>query len=250
MVQEAINEVGRFGDQTSSRSLTPEPAPSLNQNSISPEVRSALSVRPIEDNYNIPGSRSLFNIASTTGPLNAFKGLLFSTPVFNLLSTDDAPEIANKKAYVESAKNFVATAFQAGTAEFGNREREQLLDDIDTALDVIDTPDAYRERMYALDDRLQQLQSQNLAIYNDRNQTVAEQRKAMERLNVIHQTRVLVGVPVNAPNGTDPRIKQMVLNNPVGTPFGIRYTTEEGGPQGVYLITQEMKDRYAPPGAL
>jgi hypothetical protein len=97
---------------------------------------------------------------------------------------------------------------------------------------------------------LQQLQSQNLAIYNDRNQTVAEQRKAMERLNVIHQTRVLVGVPLNAQNGTDPRLKQIILNNPVGTPFEIRYTTEEGGNQGVYSISQEMKDRFAPPGAL
>jgi hypothetical protein len=250
LVREAIDQVGRFGDQTSSRNLTSEPAPSLNQNSISPEVRSALSVRPIEDNYNIPESRSLFNIADATGPLNAFKGLLFSTPVFNLLSTDDAPEIANKKAYVEAAKNFVVTAFQAGTAEFGNREREQLLNDIDAALAVIDTPDAYRERVYALDDRLQQLQSQNLAIYNDRNQTVADQRKAMERLNVIHETRVLVGVPLNAQNGNDPRLKQIILNNPVGTPFGIRYTTEGGGNQGVYQVTEEMKNRFAPPGAL
>jgi hypothetical protein len=104
--------------------------------------------------------------------------------------------------------------------------------------------------VYALDDRLQQLQSQNLAIYNDRNQTVADQRKAMERLNVIHETRVLVGVPLNAQNGNDPRLKQIILNNPVGTPFGIRYTTEGGGNQGVYQVTEEMKNRFAPPGAL
>jgi hypothetical protein len=130
LVQEAIDTVGRFGDQTGSRRLTAAPAPSFDQRDIPPDLRSPLSVRPIEDNYNMPGSRSLFNIADATGPINAFKGMMFNIPLLNALSTDDAPEIANKAAYAEAVQNFITTSFQAGTDRFGNIERQQLLDEI------------------------------------------------------------------------------------------------------------------------
>jgi len=203
--------------------------------------RNPLRISPREDSYYEANMPSLFNAASAQGPIPALKAFTFRTPLLNMISTSDAGSITEGRQFIQSVKNALTTGFQAGTDRFSNTEREQLLADLDVLATVIDRPEAFQARLFAMDNALQSFQLAALARYNNQEMNAADQVAASGKLADIHEIRALIGVPLHVNGSSDPRLRGIVLNNPVGTPL---YMIDSSGTVPS-VVSQELKNLYS-----
>ena len=203
--------------------------------------RNPLSVAPRTDSYYEPGMPSLFNAATAVGPLPALKSFAFQTPILNMVATSDAGNVTQGRQFIDAVKNALTAGFQAGTDRFSNTERQQLLADLNVLASVIDTPEAFQTRLFALDDALQGFQEMALSTYRNTGMPAEDRRAAAQKLADIHEIRALVGTPLHISGTSDPRANNIIQNNPVGTPL---YLLDSNGMR-VRTITQGMKDALA-----
>ena len=206
--------------------------------------RNPLKASPREDSYYEANMPSLFNAANAQGPVPALKAFTFRTPLLNMVSTSDAGSITQGRQFIQGVKNALTSGFQAGTDRFSNTEREQLLADLDVAATVIDTPEAFQARLFAMDNALQSFQLAALARYNNQELNAADQVNAANKLADIHEIRALIGVPLHVNGTSDPRLRGIVLNNPVGTPL---YVIDNRG-MLPSVVSQELKNLYTQEG--
>lgn len=223
------------------------PAPSATDSSAAGQVgfsvleRSPLSANPVADSYYQAGMPTFFNAAKAQGPLPALKSFVFRTPILNALSTTDAANATTGRQFLEAMKSALPVAFQAGTDRFTNDERNQLLADLGVGAKVIDTPEAFVARLFALDDSLQRMQAAAMARYNNRELSDEDLRLASTRLANIHEVRALIGAPLHLNGVEDPRAREIALSAPVGTPL---YVVDSNGVRAT-TVTQEFKDRFS-----
>lgn len=203
--------------------------------------KSPLSVSPRGDSYYEPGMPSLFNAATAVGPIPALKSVVFQTPILNSIATSDAGNATQGRQFIESVKNALTAGFQAGTDRFSNTEREQLLADLRVMATVVDTPEAFQTRLFAMDDALQGFQEMALSNYRNTEMPAEYRRAAAQKLADIHEIRALVGAPLHINGSSDPRARSIIQNNPVGTPL---YRIDSSGIRAG-VITQGMKDALA-----
>lgn len=203
--------------------------------------KSPLSVSPRGDSYYEPGMPSLFNAATAVGPIPALKSVVFQTPILNSIATSDAGNATQGRQFIESVKNALTAGFQAGTDRFSNTEREQLLADLRVMATVVDTPEAFQTRLFAMDDALQGFQEMALSNYRNTEMPAEDRRAAAQKLADIHEIRALVGAPLHINGSSDPRARSIIQNNPVGTPL---YRIDSSGIRAG-VITQGMKDALA-----
>lgn len=203
--------------------------------------KSPLSVSPRGDSYYEPGMPSLFNAATAVGPIPALKSVVFQTPILNSIATSDAGNATQGRQFIESVKNALTVGFQAGTDRFSNTEREQLLADLRVMATVVDTPEAFQTRLFAMDDALQGFQEMALSNYRNTEMPAEYRRAAAQKLADIHEIRALVGAPLHINGSSDPRARSIIQNNPVGTPL---YRIDSSGIRAG-VITQGMKDALA-----
>lgn len=203
--------------------------------------RDPLSVNPRTDSYYEQGMPSLFNAATAVGPIPALKAFVFQTPILNTVATSDAGNVTQGRQFIESVKNALTAGFEAGTDRFSNTERQQLLDDLNVLASVIDTPEAFQTRLFALDDALQGFQEAALSTYRNTGMPAEDSRAAARKLADIHEIRALVGAPLHINGMSDPRANNIIRNNPVGTPL---YLLDSNGMR-MGAITQGMKDALA-----
>jgi len=223
------------GAGTPERAAAPEDSPITGQSILQ---RSPLSVVPRADSYYAEGLPSLFNASTAVGPIPALKSFVFQTPILNAVAASDAGNATQGRQFIESVKNALTTGFQAGTDRFSNTEREQLLKDLDIAANVIDRPEAFQTRLFALDDALQGFQEMSLSTYRNADMPAENRRAAAQKLADIHEIRALIGAPLHLNGGADPRAADIIRNNPVGTPL---YILDSSGMRSS-VITQRMKD--------
>jgi len=114
------------------------------------------------------------------------------------------------------------------------------LSDLNVAATVIDRPEAFRERLFAMDNVLQNYQMGALSTYRNTEFPAEDRRNAVTKLSDIHEIRALIGVPLHVNGTTDPRLKDIILGNPIDTPF---YVIDSAGTRP-FQITQELKDLY------
>lgn len=236
---EAINAQGRIRINTSN---TTGPVTGPDEQVMPVLERNPLTVQPRSENYNEARMPSLFNAADKgTGVVPTFYAALFRWPVLNAMAPQLAGANTEARTYLNAVSNALTTAFRADTEDptFAESERKQLANDISAAAEVIDTPDAYKRRLFALDDRLTSLQQSALGRYRAEGIPADQKRAAIQQLNALHELRALVGVPLNVSDKSDPRQYDIIGRYPVGTVFYIR-----SGPDGNTIpltITEAMK---------
>jgi hypothetical protein len=204
--------------------------------------RNALRVMPRTENYFEPNMPSLFNASEAQGPIPALKAFAFRTPIVSAIASSDAGSITQGRQFIEAVKNSLTAGFQAGTDRFTNSERQQLLADLNMAATVVDRPEAFRVRLFTLDDALQGFQAAALATYNNSDMPAEDRRNASSKLADIHEIRALIGAPLHATSLMDPRLVDIVKRYPVGTPLTLLTdpTTGESTPT-MYRINEQMK---------
>ena len=247
----ALNEQGYdAAGQGTSTGQQPAPLgnpPSIDDQSFLPPLeRNALLIQPRSENYSEPNMPSLWGATNTTGPMPILRGLLFRTPVLNALSTSDAGNITQAREFIQATKNALVSGFQAGTDRFSNTEREQLLKDLDIEPSVLDQPEAFRRRLYALDDTLQGFQASALAVYRNMDLPADARRDAALKLTDIHEIRTIIGTPLHASSTNDPRLPEMIARYPIGTSIYLMQDPKGGEGVTAYQITQQMKDFVKP----
>ena len=204
--------------------------------------RNPLIIQPRTENYSEPNMPSLWGATNSVGPVPALKGVLFRTPVLSALATSDAGNITQAREFIQATKNALVSGFQAGTDRFSNTERDQLLKDLDIAPTILDQPEAFRRRLYALDDTLQGFQASALAVYNNMSMPDDARRDAALKLSDIHEIRTIIGTPLHASGTLDPRLPEMIARYPIGTPIYLMQDPKGGEGVTAYQITQAMKD--------
>lgn len=205
--------------------------------------RDALRVMPRTENYFEPNMPSLFGASEAVGPIPTLNAFTFRTPILNAIATSNAGSVTDGRQFIEAVKNSLTAGFQAGTDRFTNTERQQLLADLNMAATVVDTPEAFRTRLFTLDDALQSFQEAAQATYGNPNMPAEDRRNAASKLADIHEIRALIGVPLHANSLMDPRLVEIVRRYPVGTPVTLltNPSTGESTPT-VYLINEQMKN--------
>jgi hypothetical protein len=236
---EAINAQGRIGINTSN---TTGPVTGPDEQALPVLERNVLTVQPRSENYFEANMPSLFNAADKgTGPLPTFNTFLFRTPILNAMAPELAGTNTEARTYLNAVANSLTTAFRADTEDptFAESERRELASAINAASSVIDQPEAYKRRLFALDDRLISLQQSALRRYRAEGIPADQKRAAIQQLNALHELRALVGAPLNISSISDPRGDDIIRRYPVNTVFYIR-----SGPDGNTIpqtITEEMK---------
>jgi hypothetical protein len=209
--------------------------------------RNILTVQPRSENYFEANMPSLYNAADAQGPVPALNAFLFRTPILNAVAGSSAGSQTEGRQFIEAAKNSLAAGFQAGTDRFSNAERQQVLSDLNVASAAFDNPDAFKRRLFALDDTLQSIQASALATYRNTDLPPDSRKQAMDKLNDVHEIRALIGVPLHISDPEDPRAVDIVSRYPLGTEFLV--TTGPDGQTVRRVVTQEMKDRLSGTGA-
>jgi hypothetical protein len=233
-VDDALAASGR----TPAATTAAEPAETAEGEAVAILERSPLQVKPRSDSYYEQNMPSLFNAATAQGPIPALKSFVFQMPLLNTLAASDAGSVTQGRQFIEATKNALTEGFQAGTDRFSNTERQQLLSDLDVAANVIDRPEAFQTRLFALDDTLQRFQEAALSTYRNTQMPADVRRAAAGKLADIHEIRALIGAPLHLNGGADPRAADIIRNNPVGTPL---YRLDSRGMRAS-VITQRMKD--------
>jgi len=208
--------------------------------------RNALLIQPRTENYSEPNMPSLWGATNSVGPVPSIKGLLFRTPLLSALAASDAGNITQAREFIQATKNALVSGFQAGTDRFSNTERQQLLKDLDLAPSVLDQPEAFRRRLYALDDTLQGFQASALAVYNNMGIPAKDRQDAALKLTDIHEIRTIIGTPLHASGTLDPRLPEMIARYPIGTSIYLMQDPNGGAGVTAYQITQQMKDLVKP----
>ncbi len=236
-LQDALAARGR----TPAASTAAAPAETAEGEAVAILERNPLQARPRSDSYYEQNMPSLFNAATAQGPIPALKSVVFQTPLLNTLAASDAGSVTQGRQFIEATKNALTAGFQAGTDRFSNTERQQLLNDLDVAANVIDTPEAFQTRMFALDDALQRFQEAALSTYRNTQMPAESRRAAAGKLADIHEIRALIGAPLHLNGVEDPRAREIALNAPVGTPL---YIVDSNGMRAT-TVTQQLKDLYS-----
>lgn len=219
-----------------------QPVAPTDQSTVPILERDALRVMPRTENYFEPNMPSLFNASEAQGPIPFLNSFAFQTPIVNAVAASDAGSISQGRQFIQAVKNSLTAGFQAGTDRFTNSERQQLLTDLNIGASVIDRPEAFRLRMYTLDDALQGFQAAALATYNNVDMPAEDRRNAASKLADIHEIRALVGVPLHATSLMDPRLVDIAKRYPVGTRVILLTNPKTGeATPTVYEITEEVK---------
>lgn len=205
--------------------------------------RNVLTVQPKTENYFEANMPSLYNAAGAQGPMPALNSFAFGTPILNAIATSSAGAQTEGRQFIEAVKNSLASGFQAGTDRFSNTERQQVLNDLNVAAAVMDTPEAFRRRLFALDDGLQAIQAGALATYRSMELPPDQRKAAMDKLSDVHEIRALIGVPLHVSGVSDPRLIDIALRYPAGTQFVI--TTGPDGNSQTRVVTPEGKAEAA-----
>jgi hypothetical protein len=209
-------------------------------------LRNPLAIAdPRTEDYGQPGVASLFNAAdNATGPVSTISAGMFRTPGLASLANQTAGQAVEARTFVRLTTNAIIEGFKANTDRFTAEERRKLEGFLDTLPGLIDTPDRYRQNLFALDELLQANQIAALGRYRNTDMNMSARRAAQESAATIHEIRTLVGVPlhINAPD--DPRLEGVVRRYPVGTSFLV---VNDPSVSGISrrTITQEMKDRVS-----
>lgn len=235
-VEDALAASGYYAGGRDGQQVEEEPTQELTLLQKNP-----LSVSPRGDSYYEEGMPSLFNAATAVGPIPALKSVVFQTPILNSIATSDAGNATQGRQFIESVKNALTAGFQAGTDRFSNTEREQLLADLRVMATVVDTPEAFQTRLFAMDDALQGFQEMALSNYRNTGMPAEYRRAAALKLADLHEIRALVGAPLHINGSSDPRARSIIQNNPVGTPL---YLIDSSGIRAG-VVTQGMKDALA-----
>lgn len=238
---EFLQDALAAGGYTPAATTAAEPAETAEGEAEAILERNPLQVRPRSDSYYEQNMPSLFNAATAQGPIPALKSVVFQTPLLNTLAASDAGSVTQGRQFIEATKNALTAGFQAGTDRFSNTERQQLLNDLDVAANVIDTPEAFQTRMFALDDALQRFQEAALSTYKNTQMPAESRRAAAGKLADIHEIRALIGAPLHLNGVEDPRAREIALNAPVGTPL---YIVDSNGMRAT-TVTQQLKDLYS-----
>jgi len=205
--------------------------------------RNALRVQPRTENYFEANMPSLYNAAGAQGPIPALNSFAFGTPILNAIATSPAGGQTEARQFIEAVKNSLASGFQAGTDRFSNTERQQVLNDLNVAARFLDVPEAFRRRLFALDDGLQAIQAGALATYRNMELPPDQRKAAIGKLSDVHEIRALIGVPLHVSSVSDPRLIDIALRYPAGTQFVI--TTGPDGNSQTHVVTPEAKAEAA-----
>ena len=204
--------------------------------------RNALRVMPRTENYFEPNMPSLFNASEAQGPIPALKAFAFRTPIVSAIASSDAGSITQGRQFIEAVKNSLTAGFQAGTDRFTNSERQQLLADLNMAATVVDRPEAFRVRLFTLDDALQGFQAAALATYTNSDMPAEDRRNASSKLADIHEIRALIGAPLHATSLMDPRLVDIAKRYPAGTRVILLTHPKTGeATPNIYEITEQVK---------
>jgi hypothetical protein len=239
-VQDAISV--RTGTPTGTAPQLGQAVAPTDQSALPILERDALQVMPRTENYFEPNMPSLFGASEAQGPIPALKAFTFRTPIVSAIAASDAGSATQGRQFIEAVKNSLTAGFQAGTDRFTNTERQQLLTDLNMAATVIDTPEAFRARLFTLDDALQGFQAAAQATYRNENMPAENRRNAASKLADIHEIRALIGAPLHANSLQDPRLVDIVKRYPVGTPVTLLTNPSTGESIPVtYTINEQMK---------
>jgi hypothetical protein len=209
-------------------------------------LRNPLTIaNPRTEDYGQPGVASLFNAAdNATGPVSTISAGLFRTPGLSALASQTAGQAVEARTFVRLTTNAIIEGFKSNTDRFTAEERRNLQSVLDTLPGLIDTPDRYRQNLFALDELLQANQEAALSRYRNTDLNMNARRAAQESAATIHEIRTLVGVPLHVNDSRDPRLMDIVRRYPVGTSFLV---VNDPNVSGISrrTITQEMKDRVS-----
>jgi hypothetical protein len=103
-----------------------------------------------------------------------------------------------------------------GVAEnprYAEGERKYIQGTLDVLPKLVDTPEAYQERLFAFDSYLQQLQEEALKTSFDKNMPADTVQNARAKAQDIYSVRAKLGVPLRIDDRNDPRFKSL----PIGT---------------------------------
>jgi hypothetical protein len=188
-----------------SPTFTSQEAPPVYENTDDP-----LSVNPYLQSYvSSPKERkTLFNQASGTGIFSSLASAFYRTPIIGGIAPEGVVDASEQK------KNLENLAFQlsrgiAQNPRFSEGEQKRIFETVDLLPGLADRPEAYAQRVFALDGYLKTLQED--AISKGFNSRINAKDRADARLKAadIHATRKDIGAPLVFSSPSDPRLQQL-----------------------------------------
>jgi hypothetical protein len=207
--REVFTEGERDFTQVSQRDDVSEPqrgkAPPVYENTNDP-----LAVNPYLQNYvSSPSERkTLFNQASGTGIFSSLASAFYRTPFIGALAPEGVVDASEQK------KNLENLAFQlnrgiAQNPRFTEGEQKRIFETVDLLPGLADRPEAYLQRVLALDGYLKGLQEDALSKGFNERLNAKDRANAREKAADIDSIRKDIGAPLNFGSTSDPRLRQL-----------------------------------------
>jgi hypothetical protein len=229
-----------LGGSPSTIKETPEP---MDQNVPPSAIDPLVIANPGTENYGQSNVANFFNAADAgTGFMPIVSAGLYKLPVLNIFARDTASQETQAQQFVTMATSALVEAFNANTDRFTLAEKDYLLENLNTLPALFDRPEAFRSRLFALDDLLQSKQEASLRNYRNSSLTPAVQLQFQRQAVAIHDARLMLGVPLHVNSLQDPRARQILLRYPVGTSFVVRNAIGSDGRPQLGHVTQENKN--------
>lgn len=175
-------------------------------------TKDALRVNPKMQNFYTDKEPTLYNMSEGTGLAPAISSKIFEMPILGGLA-------GNERLYrMRSNLKTTALNISKGVAEnprYAEGERKYIQGTLDVLPKLVDTPEAYQERLFAFDSYLQQLQEEALKTSFDKNMPADTVQNARAKAQDIYSVRAKLGVPLRIDDRNDPRFKTLPLGTKV-----------------------------------
>lgn len=139
------------------------------------------------------GGKTIFQMSSDiAGPVPAIGEALSRTPGIGLVV--QTPDFIQARRFAELASNDLVRVLQ-NNPRFAEGERKQIKEELSIDPKLFDTPDAFRNRLIAVDDALAIRAADAFKTINAPGISLEERRRAIDNLNAINNFRQNLGVP-------------------------------------------------------
>jgi hypothetical protein len=175
-------------------------------------TKDALKVNPKMQNFYTDKEPTLYNMSEGTGLAPAISSKIYEMPILGGLAGSD------RLYKMRSNLKTTALNISKGVAEnprYAEGERKYIQGTLDVLPKLVDTPEAYQERLFAFDSYLQQLQEEALKTSFDKNMPADTVQNARAKAQDIYSVRSKLGVPLRIDDRNDPRFKLLPLGTKV-----------------------------------
>ena len=175
-------------------------------------TKDALKVNPKMQNFYTDKEPTLYNMSEGTGLAPAISSKIYEMPILGGLAGSD------RLYKMRSNLKTTALNISKGVAEnprYAEGERKYIQGTLDVLPKLVDTPEAYQERLFAFDSYLQQLQEEALKTSFDKNMPSDTVQNARAKAQDIYSVRSKLGVPLRIDDRNDPRFKLLPLGTKV-----------------------------------